>query len=748
MKNWVVESLLLLTVFVATTFAFQQKAFWAKTPQNTIRQETAKSTSLRASFFDQLKTTLSGEKTLQEEDFSAFRPDQEGLVRQAKKLLATDFGLQDPTLLDDDFVAISAYEDTALAKTEFLVAGNFFDVRTAFPDLDYRAYDFRVDVNDENCLRMTCRTTGTMRGPLQLRGEILEPTGNFMKCPPECVSMFFDKDSGKLKKLLYPGFIMDRQIGNTGGTTGVLAAATIGGKPPSDIDLYPLGSVVGRFFGRPVPQIPESKEVLAPFPEQVMVSLARGVITASFGANDPSLLSETFEYTSPYVGPIRKDAFLEKYASRIYSELEPEYENFRIDLYDVYRVWADVKPKSKGYSGHLQAVSFTFDIDGYCTRLTADYVIDPTIGNGGGLGAQAGLKYARGKDPVGISSRPIPRILSRISKLFTSPITGIGVDDYVSSRGTDSAAVVKVSAKKSTLPKPKEAISIPVPKTASTTKLEKPKRDDPEALAILKNAAKSASISLFGASSQETVPNKGAQVTKQTKQRDSPQAIDTLRNAAERASISLEGMKKQIEKAGSGSTPTTPKKTSSPVISKTPGPKTVAPKPRITPSPPKTKVPPAAKPKKSVTRDDPKALETLKNAAKSASISLMKLAGGNDDMKPSGKASSKTVPASKSVDDKKAISTVKSAAPGGTISLLGLGSNSKDDSSSTPSKAPQGVPQLRRWRKNPDGSITGRIFGSSNFDKGAEVTTSPIKSGKIESGSTVRTGSGSRYYLD
>jgi hypothetical protein len=61
--------------------------------------------------------------------------------------------------------------------------------------------------------------------------------------------------------------------------------------------------------------------------------------------------------------------------------------------------------------------------------------------------------------------------------------------------------------------------------------------------------------------------------------------------------------------------------------------------------------------------------------------------------------------------------------------------------------APRGVPTISNWRKNRDGSITGKISGSSNFSQGETVTTSPIASGKIDGGEIVKTGSGSRYFL-
>ena len=88
-----------------------------------------------------------------------------------------------------------------------------------------------------------------------------------------------------------------------------------------------------------------------------------------------------------------------------------------------------------------------------------------------------------------------------------------------------------------------------------------------------------------------------------------------------------------------------------------------------------------------------------------------------------------------------------------TISLFGLGGNNEAEPASTPTKsqvkslAPKGVPTITGWKLNRDGSISGRISGSSSFRDGEQVTTSPIAQGRVESGSTVKTGSGSRYFL-
>jgi hypothetical protein len=257
--------------------------------------------------------------------------------------------------------------------------------RTAFPDLDQRAHDFRVDEVDPLTVRLTARAVGNMRGSLRLRNEIVQPNGRQMVCPPEAISITFDDSTGKVIKLC-SGFAMDRLVGNTGGLCGVMAAATVAGSPPSDWEVYPIPTVLGRFFGRPTSPIMEPKSYLAPFPESVMIQLSKGILASEMATLDPDVLSPSFTFCGPYVGPISKSDFLENYAADMFGGAEPDLSHFRVDPYDPYRVWVDVRSTGTfeededSFETPPQALSFTFDDNGFCTRITGDAVMDPTVG--------------------------------------------------------------------------------------------------------------------------------------------------------------------------------------------------------------------------------------------------------------------------------------------------------------------------------------------------------------------------------
>ena len=90
----------------------------------------------------------------------------------------------------------------------------------------------------------------------------------------------------------------------------------------------------------------------------------------------------------------------------------------------------------------------------------------------------------------------------------------------------------------------------------------------------------------------------------------------------------------------------------------------------------------------------------------------------------------------------------------GTISIAAFFASERvaDKPKATPKNkaatVPKGVPVLSGWRKNRNGSVTGKISGSDNFNDGETVTTSPIGDKyTIEGDSVVQTKSGSKYYL-
>lgn len=695
-----------------------------------------------------------------------FEETAAGLIRQARRLLSSDFGILDSTLLsDEDFIWVGPFLDQPLTKTEYLAAGRFFDIRAAFPDLDYRAHDFRIDTDQDRTVRLSCRVTGTMRGALRLRSGNLPPTGKSMKCPPEAVTISFDR-KGQVTKLC-TGFCIDRQVGNTRGATGVMAAAMVAGQPPSDWDLYPAPAVIARFFGRPVPALNEVKAVLAPFPETVMIQLAKGILATNMASEDPTLLADQFEYSTPYEGPIRKQPYLEKYAAQEFENLDPDFTHFRVDPFDPFRVWVDVLPSGPGYYGAPQAMSFTFDDDGFCTRVTSSYVMDPSIGNGGGLGGREGYLYATDRASLPVLTRPWSRVVGRFRKKLLQPLTGVDVDDYVPVTKKKSAPRPTSKPSNDLPSSPAETLSSLLPNDPTSQSAQKPKPSnaspvDPEREARRKQlqAEKEAAIR-----DKAELAQKRAAAAEQKKQDDELkkqaasqaklQQIEDKRKAAEQKlkdaeekrkaqaaaaaekkaqaearrkemadAKKEEALRKKKEREEENKKTAEARKAKAQPVAK-----------KSKPAPPKPAPPKSSPPPKKVIKDDKDELAEKAEAAKKAAIQAA---------------------AERRERQKAALEAISNAVSRATVSLFGLarGSTSSDDDlppakpGKSTMKAPIGVPGVSRWRQNSDGSITGIVRGSRNFADGDKITTSPIATGKIEPGQVVKTGSGSKYFLE
>jgi hypothetical protein len=224
----------------------------------------------------------------------------------------------------------------------------------------------------------------------------VQPNGKRLIGPPEAVSLTFDPNTGKVVKMCSE-FAMDRFVGNTFGLCGVMAAAAVAGVPPSDWEIYPITTVVSRFFGRPADPAEEVSTSLSPFPETVMIQLVKGILATKLAADDPSLLAKDFSFITPSVGPIGKAVFLESYASQEFGGFEPEFSNFRVDPFDPRRVWVDVKLVGPGLNGPPQAFSFTINDDGFCTRMTAGAVMVPSIGK-----SEVDMDYTKSRRLPGI----------------------------------------------------------------------------------------------------------------------------------------------------------------------------------------------------------------------------------------------------------------------------------------------------------------------------------------------------------
>jgi hypothetical protein len=149
-----------------------------------------------------------------------------------------------------------------------------------------------------------------------------------------------------------------------------------------------------------------------------LISLAKRFLLSrnGFGA-DPDLLSPSFKFVAPVVGPLSKDAFVNAIGSVDvaggFPDFKPEFYGFHVDPLKPDRVWYVAKgegtntgplppfapqPTGKRVVNPPQMCSLTFDEStGLVTKYTIGYVVDREVGNTGGLGGLYGLLYAIGR---------------------------------------------------------------------------------------------------------------------------------------------------------------------------------------------------------------------------------------------------------------------------------------------------------------------------------------------------------------
>ena len=149
------------------------------------------------------------------------------LIEKAKGFLMSRGGFgADPDLLASSFKFVGPVVGP-LSKDEFVGAIGSVDIETGFPDFQGEFYGFHVDPFDGNRVWYTARGKGTNTGPLPPFAPA--PTGRSLVNPPQACSLTFDEEGLVAKYTI--GYVMDREVGNTGGLGGLYGVLYAIGRP-------------------------------------------------------------------------------------------------------------------------------------------------------------------------------------------------------------------------------------------------------------------------------------------------------------------------------------------------------------------------------------------------------------------------------------------------------------------------------------------------------------------------------------
>ncbi|KXZ45656.1 hypothetical protein GPECTOR_52g55 [Gonium pectorale] len=144
-----------------------------------------------------------------------------------------------------------------------------------------------------------------------------------------------------------------------------------------------------------------------PIPPGELIAKARKVLAV--GVYRWEDLSDDFEFSAPFIGPMGPDAFRSTMATmaldEAFPDLAPRYHHFRADPFRPHcthrgtfkgNLPFGIKPTGRVIEEPPQTASLSFNAAGQVCGYTMGYVMDRGVGNTDGLGGAFGLMWALG----------------------------------------------------------------------------------------------------------------------------------------------------------------------------------------------------------------------------------------------------------------------------------------------------------------------------------------------------------------
>jgi len=152
---------------------------------------------------------------------------------------------------------------------------------------------------------------------------------------------------------------------------------------------------------------------------KTQIAMAKDLIMSGCGVENPDVLAEDFVYETPWGTPLNKEDYVKVFQKIDMDGAFPgrsyNARGFRVQWDSKvrehsYKVFCTVQfkgthtgvlnfgrpipPTGKAVVGALEVMSFTFNTAGLCSRITAEYVTDKSVGNTGGWGGMYGIMHA------------------------------------------------------------------------------------------------------------------------------------------------------------------------------------------------------------------------------------------------------------------------------------------------------------------------------------------------------------------
>ena len=208
--------------------------------------------------------------------------DSSTLISIARDFVTSGFGVADPTLLSDRKFECTGQLFKLTDKARYVsgLAKETSAFRRAMPDFEFRPYDFEVDPQNADTVWFKIRPRGTLTGPFSYKKDIYLPNKKAVELPLQLCSISIE--SGRVTRVT-AGYVIDRFTGNTGGYPGPFGVMYALGYPPNKFTFLPPAAVARQLFAR-TRKAQNDRVGASPFPESVMIGLAKALVDSSLGA--------------------------------------------------------------------------------------------------------------------------------------------------------------------------------------------------------------------------------------------------------------------------------------------------------------------------------------------------------------------------------------------------------------------------------------------------------------------------------
>lgn len=230
----------------------------------------------------------------------------------SKSFIQTNLGIQDSSLFADTIQISGPNFNKYMSKDKYLLETKdaWTPVQQALDNFNWNVHGIQVDAQNSQKVWLKVQPSGKFTKLFYYQDELFEPSKKEVVFPLQEWSLTFNAE-GRIEAIT-TDYIIDRfnNAMTTNSLQGVQGLLHTVGQSPSEFAYLPPLLVMQRFLARRRKPLVPKKLSSSPFPEAVMFALTKQVLESKFGAEMPSLLSESMQVSDPIQGPWNRNEYL------------------------------------------------------------------------------------------------------------------------------------------------------------------------------------------------------------------------------------------------------------------------------------------------------------------------------------------------------------------------------------------------------------------------------------------------------